>query len=331
MNHVARPSIFITQPVAESAITRLREVAEVEVNPDAGRVPDKETLIGGVSKHDILFCLLHDKIDKDVIAANPNLRAVASMTITPDNIDLKAATARRIPVTVVAPLAVESTADIAFALLLAAARNIPQGDRFLREGGFPGSQSNYFLGEGVYGKVLGLIGGRGRIGRAVAKRARGFDMRVLYCGPHRMEEAEEKELRMTYMPVEQLLQESDFVSIHAAMRPETHHLIGERELGLMKPTAILVNTARGPIVDEAALARALAEKRIAAAGLDVFENEPLVHPDLVALPNIVMVPHLGSAVREVRETMANEVVDNILAILEGKRPLKCANPEIYSD
>ena len=326
-----RPTIFITQPIADSAIARLREVAEVEINPDASRAPDKEALIAGARNHDILFCLLHDKIDRDVIAANPNLRAIATMSITPDNIDIPEATARRIPVTVVAPLAVESTADIAFALLLAAARNIPQGDSFLRKGGFPGAQSSYFLGTGVHGKVLGIVGGRGRIGRAVAKRARGFDMRVLYWGPRRMKEEDEQQLQLTYVPFEQLLKESDFVSIHAAMRAETHHLIGERELGLMKSTAILVNTARGPIVDEAALVHALEEKRIAAAGLDVFENEPELHPGLAGLQNVVMVPHLGSAVREVRETMANEVVDNILAILEGKPPLKCVNPEIYSD
>lgn len=326
-----RPRIYVTQPVAESALARLREVADVEVNPDASRVPDKQTLIAGARKADILFSLLHDKIDRDVIAANPNLKAIASMSITPDNIDLAAATERRIPVTVVAAHAVESTADIAFALMLAAARNIPQGDRFLRAGGFPGAQSSYFLGHYVYGKTLGLVGGRGRIARATARRARGFDMTVLYWGPRRMEEAQEKELAATYVSLDDLLRQSDFVSIHAAMRPETRHLIGEREFGLMKPTAILVNTARGPIVDEAALARALAEKRIAAAGLDVFENEPDVHPDLIKLDNVVMVPHLGSAVREVRETMANEVVDNILAILEGRRPPRCVNPEIFED
>lgn len=328
---MTRPRIYITQPVAESAIARLREVAEVEVNPDASRVADKDTLITGIRNADIVFALLHDKIDRDVIGANPNLLAIASMSITPDNIDVKEATARKIPVTVVKPLAVESTADMTFALMLAAARNVPQGDRFLRAGGFPGAQSSYFVGSLVHRKTIGLVGGRGRIARAVARRARGFDMRTLYWGPRRMDEEEEKKLQATYVDLDQLLKESDFVSIHAAMRPETHHLIGERELGLMKPTAILVNTARGPIVDEAALARALADKRIAGAGLDVFENEPLVHPDLIKLDNVVMVPHLGSGVFEVRETMANEVVDNILAVLDGKRPPNCANPEIFSD
>ena len=326
-----RPSIYITQPVAESAIERLRKVAEVEVNPDASRVLNNELMIAAVRKHDILFALLHDKIDRDVIAANPRLRAIASMALNPTNIDVKEATAK-IPVLVIAGAAVvETTADITFALLLAAARNVPQADRFLRGGGFPGAQSSYFLGAAVFGKTLGLIGGRGRIARAVARRARGFDMRILYCGPNRMEQAEEKHLQMTYLPLDQLLKESDFVSIHASMRPETHHLIGERELNLMKPTAILINTSRGPIVDEAALARALAGKHIAAAGLDVFENEPKVEPGLIQLQNVVMVPHIGSAVREVREAMANEVVDNILAILNDKRPPGCVNPEVYSN
>jgi glyoxylate reductase len=253
------------------------------------------------------------------------------MAIVPANIDVKEATARKIPVSVIAGAAVvETTADIAFALMLAAARHIPQADRFLREGGFPGAQSAYFLGVSVYGKTLGLVGGRGKIARAVARRARGFDMRILYCGPNRMDAAEEKPLQMTYVPIERLLKESDFVSVHASMRPETKHLIGERELGQMKPTAILINTSRGPIVDEAALVRALAEKKIAGAGLDVYENEPQVHPGLIPLPNAVLVPHLGSAVKEVREAMANEVVDNILLMLEGKPPKSCANPEVFS-
>jgi len=326
-----RPSIYITQPVAESAIERLRKVADVEVNPDASRVPGKDLVIAGVRRHDILFTLLHDHIDRDVIAANPKLRAIASMALGPAHIELEEATARKIPVLVIGAAAVvETTADMTFALMLAAARNVPQADRFLREGGFPGAQSSHFLGTTVFGKTLGLVGGKGRIGRAVARRARGFDMRILYAGPNRMEQAEEQRLQMTYVPLDQLLRESDFVSIHASMRPETRHLIGERELNLMKKTAILINTSRGPIVDEAALARALATKRIASAGLDVFENEPRVHPGLISLQNVVMVPHMGSAVREVREAMANEVADNILAVIDGKRPPGCVNPEVYS-
>jgi glyoxylate reductase len=325
-----RPRIFITQPVAPSAVERLRAVAEVDLNPDAVHIATKDELLEAVRRHDILFCLLHDRVDGDVIAANPDLRAVASMKITPSDIDVAAATARRIPVTVIPPIVTEATADISFALLLAVARRVIEGDHLVRAGIFPGAQSSHLLGAWVYGKVIGLIGGGGRIGRAVAKRARGFSMRTLYWTPRRKPESEEREAGLTYVPFDQLLAESDFVSVHTPLTPETRHQIGARELGLMKPTAFLINTARGPIVDEAALIRALAERRIAGAGLDVFEHEPHVDPALLAMPNVVLTPHLGSAVRELREVMANVVVDNILAVLEGRRPPNCWNPEIYA-
>lgn len=323
-----RPRIFVTQPVAASAIERLRAIAEVECNPDASRILPKDALIAAVQRNDILFSLLHDRIDHEVIDANPRLRAIASMSITPDSIDVAAATARKIPVTVVPPLAVESTADVAFALLLAVARRVVEGDQLVRKGGFPGSQSSYLLGAGLWGKTIGLIGGKGRIGRAVARRAHGFSMRVLYWNPRRMTEDEERAAGMIYAPFDRLLAESDFVSLHSALKPETRHQIGARELSLMKPTAFLINTARGPVVDETALAGALAARKIAGAGLDVFEHEPNVDPSLLTLPNVVMTPHLGSAVIEVREAMANTVVDNILAILDGRTPPNIVNPEV---
>ena len=325
-----RPRVYITQPVAQSAIERLRAVADVELNPDSIHIVTKDELLDAVRRHDILFCLLHDKVDRDVIAANPNLRAVASMKITPSDIDVEAATARRIPVTVIAPIVTEATADIHFALLLAVARRLVEGDRLVRAGVFPGAQSSHLLGAGVFGKVIGLIGGGGRIGRAVAKRAHGFSMRTLYWTPRRKSASEEQEAGLTYVPFDQLLAESDFVSIHTPLTPETRHQIGARELGLMKPTAFLVNTARGPIVDEAALIRALAERRIGGAGLDVFEHEPHVDPALLTMPNVVLTPHLGSAVAELRESMANVVVDNILAVLDGRQPPNCWNPQIYA-
>ena len=325
-----RPRVYITQPVAQSAIERLRAVADVELNPDSIHIVTKDELLDAVRRHDILFCLLHDKVDRDVIAANPNLRAVASMKITPSDIDVEAATARRIPVTVIAPIVTEATADIHFALLLAVARRLVEGDRLVRAGVFPGAQSSHLLGAGVFGKVIGLIGGGGRIGRAVAKRAHGFSMRTLYWTPRRKSASEEQEAGLTYVPFDQLLAESDFVSIHTPLTPETRHQIGARELGLMKPTAFLVNTARGPIVDEAALIRALAERRIGGAGLDVFEHEPHVDPALLTMPNVVLTPHLGSAVAELRDSMANVVVDNILAVLDGRQPPNCWNPQIYA-
>jgi len=327
---MSRPRVFITQPVAPSAIERLQGIAEVEWNRDPVHIMGKEELCAAVRRHDILFCLLHDRVDRDVIAANPDLRAIASMKITPSDLDVAEATARRIPVTVIPPIVTEATADIHFALLLAVARRLVEGDRLVRSGVFPGSQSSYLEGAGVWRKTIGLIGGGGRIGRAVARRALGFSMRVLYWTPRRKPESEEREAGFSYVPLDQLLAESDFVSMHAPLTPETHHLMGAREFGLMKATAFFVNTARGAVVDEAALARALTERRIAGAGLDVFEHEPKVDPALLAMPNVVLTPHLGSAVRELREAMAHVVVDNILAILEGKRPPNCWNTEIYS-
>jgi glyoxylate reductase len=325
-----RPRVFITQPVAMSAVERLRAVADVELNPDTLHIATKDELLAAVRDRDILFCLLHDKVDRDVIAAGSRLRAIASMKITPSDIDVAEATARRIPVTVIAPIVTEATADIHFALLLAVARRVVEGHHLVRAGVFPGAQSAHLLGSWVYGKTIGLIGGGGRIGRAVAKRAQGFSMRTLYWTPRRKPEAEEREAGLVYVPYDELLADSDFVSVHAPLNAETRHLVGERELRLMKPTAFIVNTARGPIVDEKALVRVLSEKRIAGAGLDVYENEPHVEPELIRMQNVVLTPHLGSAVTELRESMASMVVDNIIAVLEGRRPPNCWNPEIYN-
>jgi len=325
---MSRLRIFITQPVAKSAIDRLREVATVRINPDSSRIIPKRSLVAAVRKCDILFSLLHDRIDRDVVAANPKLRAITSQSITPDNIDVAEATRRKIPVTVTPPIVAEATADINFGLMLMVARRMGEGERLIRKRRFPGSQSSHLAGAAVYGKTIGLVGGGGRIGSAVARRARGFGMRVLYWAPRRKPEELERELDMTYLPFDELLKESDFVSLHSPLRPETRHQIGKRELALMKPTAFLINTARGAIVDEAALVQALARHQIAGAGLDVFEHEPKVTPALLAMPNVVATPHLGSAVVEVRERMANIVVDNILALLNGKVPPNCVNPEV---
>jgi glyoxylate reductase len=324
-----RPKIYITQPVGASAIARLRAVADVEVNPDTLHKVTKDELLAKIPELDILYCLLHDKVDRDIIAAGKRLRAIASMKITPSDIDVAEATARRIPVTVIAPIVTEATADIHFALLLAVARRVVEGDQLVRAGIFPGAQSAHLLGAWVHGKTIGLIGGGGRIGRAVAKRAQGFSMRTLYWTPRRKPENEERAAGLEYVPYDRLLAESDFVSVHAPLNAETRHLVGERELRLMKPTAFLVNSSRGPIVDEKALVRALKERRIAGAGLDVYENEPQVEPELIAMKNVVLTPHLGSAVTELRESMANVVADNIMAVLEGRQPPNCWNPEIY--
>ena len=325
-----RARVFVTQPVAASAIARLREAADVNLNADALHIPDKDELLAAVRSHDILFCLLHDRVDRDIIAANPKLRMIASMTITPADIDTDAATARRIPVTVIpGALLNDATADLAWALIFAVGRRVTEADRRVRAGTIPGSQSAYLEAGGVSGKTLGLVG-VGGVGRAVAQRARGFPLRVIYHDPRRLNANDENNLGLTWVAFDELLAQSDFVSIHANLTPATRHLIGARELGLMKPTACLINTSRGPIVDEQALIGALRERRIAGAGLDVFEHEPGIDPALLGLPNTAITPHMGSAVRELRESMANVVADNILAMLEGRQPPNCWNKEIYA-
>lgn len=325
-----RPRVFITQPVHASAIERLAGLAEVQWNHDPLHILSPDELTAAVRECDILFCLLQDRVDAEVIAANPKLRAVASMTITPADIDVPAASARRIPVTVIpAALLNDATADLAWALMLTVSRRVAEGDRLMRSGTFPGSQSPYMEGGGISRKTLGIVG-MGGVGRAAAERARGFSMRVIYFDPVRLAEQEEKALGIAWVPFAQLLAEADFVSLHARLTPETRHLIGERELGLMKKSAYFINSARGPLVDEQALVRALSEKRIAGAGLDVFEHEPRPHTDLLKMSNVVVTPHVGSAVTELRAAMANVVVDNIVAVLEGRPPPNCWNPEIYS-
>jgi glyoxylate reductase len=325
---MTKPRIFVTQPIAASAVRRMKEVANVRVNPDSSRIIPKRALIAAVKKCDILFCLLHDKIDRDVIAANPKLRMIAAQSISPSNIDVAAATAQNLPVTVVPPVTTEATADLTFGLMLAVARRMVEGDRMVRAGKFPGGQSAHLLGAFVWGKTIGLIGGGGLIGKAVARRAHGFSMQVLYWTPRRKPESEEREVGLTYVPLEQLLAESDFVSLHSPLNATTRHQIGAKELARMKKTAFLINTARGAIVDEAALVRALKGRKIAGAGLDVFEFEPKVTKDLLRMPNVVLNPHLGSATVEVREEMANIVVDNILALLEGRKPPNIVNPDV---
>jgi glyoxylate reductase len=327
---MSKPKVFVTQPVAESALARLRAIADVEVNPDSSKVIAKADLCAGVARNDILMTLLHDCIDADVIASNPNLRAINAMVITPDLIDVAAATKRKIPITNIPAIVTDATADICFGLLLAVARRIVEGDKLFRAGVYPGSQSNHLAGAAVSGKTIGLVGA-GRIGQAVARRAYGFGMRILYSDPRRLPEADEARYGMIHTSYDDLLREADFVSLHPQLVPDTWHLLGERELRLMKKTAFVINTSRGPVIDEAALVQALTEKRIAGAGLDVYEHEPKVAPALLAMPNVVLTPHLGSAVFELREGMAHVVVDNIIAVIEGRRPPNLINPEIFAE
>lgn len=325
-----KPRVFITQPIAESALERLRAAVAVRLNPDPLHIPTQAELCAAVRDSDILFCLLHDEVDRDVIAANPNLRGIASMAVTPANIDVAEATRRGVPVTVIpAPLLDDATADLAFALLLAAGRRVAEADRFVRTGAALGCQSRYFEAGGVSGRTLGILG-MGGVGRAAARRARGFAMRTLYHDPRRLLAAEEAALGVTWVPFDDVFAESDFVSVHVGLTRETRHLVGAREFARMKRSAYFINTARGPIVDEAALIRALAEGRIAGAGLDVYEHEPNIDPALRAIANVVLTPHMGSAVGSLREAMANIAVDNVVAIAAGREAPNCWNPEVYA-
>jgi glyoxylate reductase len=322
------PRIFVTQPIPEPALARLRELGRVELNPDSQHILTVPELSQAVGRSDYLVCLQHNLVTAEVIDANPGLRLIASMAIEPAGIDVAHATARGIPVTTIPPLVTEATADLHWGLLLAVARRIPETDRALRAGVFPGAQSMHFLGGEVHGKTLGILG-LGRVGTAIARRGRGFGMRLLYADRARPAPDEEAALGLAYRSLDDLLAEADFVSVSVGLTPDTVHLIGRRELERMRPSAYLINTSRGPVVDEKALAGALASGRIAGAALDVYEEEPLVEPTLLGLTNVVLTPHIGSAGRDTRVRIAHVVVDNVVAVVEGRRPPNLYNVQVW--
>lgn len=319
--------VFVTRPIPEAGLRLIRESCQVRVWEE--RQPlSREGLLREIADCDGLVCLLSDRIDAEVIAAGKRLRAISQYAVGLDNIDLAAATARGIAVGHTPGVLTEATADLAFALLMAAARRLPEGIENVRAGEWLTWEPLGFLGADVWGATLGLIG-LGRIGTAVARRGRGFAMRVLYYEPARKPELE-AELGLEYAALDDLLAQSDFVSLHCPLTAETHHLIDERALRRMKRTAVLVNTARGSVVVTAALERALREGWIAAAALDVTDPEPLPpdHP-LLELPNCLVVPHIGSATVRTRERMAVMTAENLLAGLRGERPPYCANPQLW--
>ncbi|HQD39782.1 MAG: D-glycerate dehydrogenase [Firmicutes bacterium] len=320
--------VFVTRRIPEPGLEMLREKCEVEVNPE-DRVLTKEEIIEGVKGKDALLCLLTDDIDEEIMDANPNLKVISNYAVGFNNIKVEEATKRGLPVTNTPGVLTETTADMAWALLMAVGRRIVESDKFTRAGKFKGWGPMLLLGYDIYGKTLGLVG-LGRIGEAMVKRAHGFDMKVLYYDANRRSPEDEKELGIEYRELDQLLAESDYVSLHVPLLPSTHHLIGERELGLMKKTGILINTARGPVVDEKALVKALQDGEIAGAGLDVYENEPALEPGLIDLDNVVLAPHTASATRETRTKMATMAAENLLAALEGKIPPNIVNPEVYN-
>ena len=328
--------VLMTQRVPEVAIERLREAmgdgGTLDINPEPDRIWTKQELIDRLRGGDYsaLYCLLTNPIDAEVLDAAPGLKVVANMAVGYNNIQVEEATKRGIAVTNTPGVLTDTTADFAWTLLMASARRVVEADKFLRAGRFYGWGPLMMVGQDVYGKTLGVIG-FGRIGRAVAKRATGFDMKVLYFDRQPADADTEKTLNARLVSLEELLRESDYVTVHTDYNPETHHLIGAPELESMKRTAYLINTARGPIVDEAALAEALKNGTIAGAGLDVFEKEPEVHPGLLELDNAVLAPHIASASLDTRNAMAMMAAENVIAALKGELPPNCVNPEVFRD
>ncbi len=321
----ARPAVFVTRRIPEAGLRQVREACDARLW-EGELPPPRQVILREVAACDGLLSLLTDPLDAEVIAAGERLRVISQFAVGVDNIALAAATARGIPVGHTPGVLTEATADLTFALLMAAARRIPEGIEAVRAGRWRTWEPLGFLGAEVWGATLGIVG-LGRIGTAVARRAQGFAMRILYSDPACRPPAEPD---LACVPLEELLARADFVTLHCPLTPATYHLLDEAALRRMKRTAVLVNTARGPIVDTGALERALREGWIAAAALDVTDPEPLPpdHP-LLALPNCLVVPHIGSATVAARDRMAIMAAENLLAGLRGERLPYCANPEVY--
>jgi glyoxylate reductase len=320
--------VLLMHPVLDPAPALLEEAAVDVVPYPAGGPLTEEGIREAVETGGCqgILSQVMDPIGETVLST-PGLEIVSNVAVGHDNIDLPAATRRGVMATNTPGVLTDTTADFAFALMMAAARRVAEGDRFVREGRFGGWAIDMLLGQDVWGATLGLVG-VGRIGGAVARRARAFDMRVLYTDAVALPPDVERELGATRVELDELLREADFVSLHVPLTPDTHHLIGAAQLDRMRSSAVLVNTSRGPVVDEAALAEALRAGRIFAAGLDVFEREPEVHPDLLRLDNVVLAPHIASGSVRTRSEMSALAVRNLLAGLSGERPPNLLNPEV---
>jgi glyoxylate reductase len=312
-------SVAVTRPLPPPGTGPLRDAGLRVVANHEDRVLEPAELVALVADADALICTLSDRIDDAVLAAAPRLRVVANVAVGFDNVDVAAARARGVVVTTTPHVLTEATADMAWALLLAAARRLVEGDRTVRDGTWPGWAPTQLLGQPVWGRRLGIVG-LGAIGRAVARRAHGFGMEVAYTNRRRLAPEVEAELGVVPLDLDELFATSDVVSLHAPLHPDTRHLVDARRLALMKPTAVLVNTARGALVDEGALVRALDEGSLFAAGLDVYEHEPVVHLGLLDRDDVVLAPHLGSATTAARSAMVELCVGNVLDVLAGRPP-----------
>ena len=318
--------ILVTGRLPQDIMTSLSKKYEAEINVE-DKPFDRQKLLDGIKDKEGLLSMITDTVDEEVLDRADHLKMIAQFGVGYNNIDVKAATARGILVSNTPGVLTDATAELAFALILAISRRLVEGDRMTREGRFRCWAPMLFLGREVTGKTLGVIG-MGKIGKAVAQRARCFNMPILYHNRSRMSKSHEKELMAKYVDMKTLLSQADFISLHVPLSEQTRHLIGSQELSLMKPTAYLINTSRGPVVDEQALLETLRNGRIGGAGLDVYENEPALTPGLAELDNVILLPHVGSGTLETRFRMANMAVENLIAGLSGKVPPNLVNPEV---
>jgi glyoxylate reductase len=319
--------ILVTRPLFDEALQNLRREFEVDLNSE-DHVLSKTDLIERLRGKQGVLPLVTDIIDREVLESAPALRVVANFGVGFDNIDVRSATNLGIVVTNTPGVLTETTADFAWTLLMAAARRVIEADKFIRANLFREWSPKLFVGPDVYGKTLGLIG-LGRIGQAVARRAAGFNMRIVFHTPRPVPGELTEALGVTQLPFEEVLRISDFMSIHVPLNASTRHLMSDETFALMKASAIVINTSRGPVVDEKALVRALQEGRIAGAGLDVFEREPDIEPELLEMGNVVLTPHIASASHETRFRMCAMAVDNLIATLKDQRPPNLVNPEVW--
>jgi glyoxylate reductase len=326
MSTGARPRILLMHPILEPGPSILAEAGEVIAYPP-DRPLDEESIRLAVEGCVGVVSQLMDPI-REVVLSTPGLRIVSNVAVGYDNIDVATATAYNVMVTNTPGVLDDSTADFAFTLLMATARRVVEGDHYTRAGHFRGWAIDMMLGTDVFGATLGIIG-IGRIGRGLAHRAKGFNMRVLYYDPNPLSRDDEIELGATRADLGRLLSESDFISVHVPLTPETRHLLSTQQFEQMKRSAIVVNTSRGPVIDEAALVEALGARKIAGAGLDVYEREPAVHPGLIALPNVVLAPHIASATVRTRSEMSAMAARNMATAVRGGRPPNLLNPEAH--